>query len=81
MALIISARVARQCFIAAFVAGLLLVTLSGLAQVTSGERWPTDVLGGYLEGAVCLSAVAIVLRFRGDGWRLPSTQLEALRHT
>ena len=81
MALIIIARVARQYFIAAFVAGLLLVTFTGLAQVTSGEHWPTDVLGGYLEGAVCLSAVAIALRFRGDGWRLSSIRLEALRHT
>jgi len=80
MALIIIARVARRYFIAAFVAGLLLVTLNGLAQVASGEHWPSDVLGGYLEGVVCLSAVVIALRFRGDGWRLSSTRLEALRY-
>lgn len=65
MALIIIARVARRYFIVAFIAGLLLITLTGLAQVTSGEHWPTDVLGGYLAGAVCLSAVAIALKFRG----------------
>jgi membrane-associated phospholipid phosphatase len=52
----------------AFVAGPLLVILSGLAQVASGAHWPTDVLGGYLEGAVCLSAVAIALRFR-EVWK------------
>jgi membrane-associated phospholipid phosphatase len=72
MALIIIARVARRYFIAAFVAtfvaGLLLVTLTGLAQVASGDHWPTDVLGGYLEGVVCLSAVAIALRFR-EVWK------------
>jgi len=81
LALIIIARVARRYFIAAIIVGLLLVTLTGLAQVVIGQHWPTDVLGGYLEGAVCLSAVAIALRFRGDGWRLSSTRLEALRHT
>jgi membrane-associated phospholipid phosphatase len=80
MALIVMARVARRYFIAAFAAGLLLVTLTGLAQVAIGEHWPSDVLGGYLEGVVCLSAVAIALRFRGDGWRLSSIRLEALRY-
>jgi membrane-associated phospholipid phosphatase len=68
MALIVIAHVARRYFIAAFAAGLLLVALTGLAQVASGEHWPSDVLGGYLEGVVCLSAVVIGLGFR-EVWK------------
>jgi membrane-associated phospholipid phosphatase len=68
MALIVIAHVARRYFIAAFVAGLLLVALTGLAQVASGEHWPSDVLGGYVEGVVCLGAVVIGLRLR-EVWK------------
>jgi membrane-associated phospholipid phosphatase len=64
MAIIVVAHYARQYFAVAFIAGVLLIALNGLAQVEIGVHWPTDVLGGYLEGVVCLGAVAIALRFR-----------------
>ena len=35
-----------------------LIALIGLVRIYSGEHWPTDVLGGYLLGAVCLLLVS-----------------------
>ncbi len=37
-----------------------MIALMGLARIASGEHWPSDVLGGYLLGALWL---AVTLRF------------------
>ena len=41
----------RNC---ALVSCAFLVLLVGPSRVYLGEHWPTDVLGGYLVGALCL---------------------------
>jgi len=35
---------------------LAMIALMGVARIDSGEHWPSDVLGGYLLGAVWLAA-------------------------
>ncbi len=40
---------------------LIIVLLMGFARVDVGAHWPSDVLGGYLWGAVVLSAIVRLL--------------------
>lgn len=42
-----------------------LIALGGLSRVYLGEHWPSDVLGGYLVGALWLAALLWVYRRTG----------------
>ena len=48
---------------------VVCLLLMGIARVASGEHWPTDVLGGYLLGALWCDLVLLALRWRRRvGW-------------
>lgn len=64
--------VGRNSLIAVLVT---LIGLMGLARVDSGEHWPSDVLGGYLLGALWLAVT--VLFYDGGGHRLPGPPARA----
>ena len=61
MGLLIWSRLDRRWFAPGFAAAIIVVALTGVAQVVGVEHWPTDVLGGYLEGGICLGVVALAL--------------------
>ncbi|HLZ70722.1 MAG TPA: phosphatase PAP2 family protein [Dehalococcoidia bacterium] len=48
-----------------------IVLLMGFARIDVGAHWPSDVLGGYLWGAIVLSAILRLLIWRGGRARLP----------
>ena len=57
-----------------------LVVLAGLSRIYFGTHWPSDVLGGYILGAIVLVAIGwLYLAVRG-GW-LPSIQPKCQRMT
>lgn len=49
-------------------AALALVVLVGISRVYAGEHWTSDVLGGWLLGAVLLLAQAGIWRRVARGW-------------
>lgn len=53
----------RTAIVVGFVA---IIVLMGIARIDSGEHWPSDVLGGYLSGALWLM---VSIRFHAWGAR------------
>lgn len=52
---------------------LALILLTGLARIRTGAHWPSDVLGGFLWGAVLLLGLATL--YQGRHRRQPSLDL------
>jgi undecaprenyl-diphosphatase len=62
---------------------LVIIVLAGWARVYTGAHWPSDVLGGYLWGAVVLTALVWGMRATGLLPRrrcLPSTTGDDRQH-
>jgi undecaprenyl-diphosphatase len=55
LALVMSKRTSARWAFNLFSSGVILGV--GFGRIYLGVHWPTDVLGGYLLGALCLSAV------------------------
>ena len=43
---------------------LTVIAIMGLARIDAGEHWPSDVLGGYLLGALWMGATVAIYRRR-----------------
>jgi len=46
---------------------LLAAILNGLARVSAGLHWPTDILGGVVTGAVSFGLIWLLLRWYKPG--------------
>lgn len=65
LAVLVSRRLAtRRARATAITTGVVLVALVGVSRVYLGVHWPTDVLAGWLIGALWLVACLIMFSFR-----------------
>lgn len=72
VALLAIARYAPPHVRLALIIATALLGASGLAQVVGVEHWPSDLAGGYMEGAIGLSLISLAVRRPQETIRSPS---------
>lgn len=62
LALLLSPSLQGRQLVAVWLACVTMVLLVGFSRIYLGVHWPSDVLGGWLTGAIWMSVVAVAFR-------------------